>query len=111
MSAKQIKVPKRKARKMYACAADFKAHKGTSFKPFECTEVPSNFGHTMPVFVLPATPEAVEGMREAVAKAIAKAQHDNTRYFSNEMAAEAALSVLGLSHPSKKRTKGEGSTL
>lgn len=59
-------------------------------------------GFCRPVFLLPAAPDDVERMVEAGAAASRKAEHENPKYFSHEMAATAILAALGISTPAKK---------
>lgn len=42
-----------KARVMFCCEADLRETKGTSQQPFECVEESSNYGHRLPVLLLP----------------------------------------------------------
>lgn len=110
-------------RVMYCCAADYRGHRGTPEQPFECTERPSNFGHTFPVLLLPITDK--EAFERAVEVATQGAyEHELIERLHTKWAdvpaeeknvmrgvTRAALAALGWSAPAAGKTGKEGDNL
>lgn len=83
MSADKVK-----ARRMYAC---FKPE----FTMFSEVDLGADRGW-MPVVIMPATPEALEKMREQVAKAIARINGKDAIWAAFIPESEAVIASLGL---------------